>query len=141
MITARTVYGTIKTTLEAIPGVAAVFYQKAPDEVPTFPDSPYVQPYIILGLRVPRALEDRPVSELQTLDARIFRIQVQCVAADEDTLLDMTDAVITALTGLRIGGGQLTHAGDEEPVNPVLLDTEILPHRPYAPIFFRVATQ
>lgn len=139
MISQAEVYGAVRDAVSAA-GASAVYYQQTADEVPT-DQWGRILPYVILALRVPRGLEDRPVSEADLLDARIFRLQTQCVAATPEVLMDMTDAISVALTDLRIGGGVLRRAGDEEPTDPYLVDTEVHPYRPYAPMFWRIAAQ
>lgn len=141
MLTQREVFGTIEDTLKGIDGIdERVYTGPVPDPLPS-DSAGRPLPGVRLHLRVPHPVDDLPVSDEQLLDARQYRVQTTVWAADPYVLMDATDAIIQALTGLRIHGGALHHATENEPTDPYLWDTTLDPHRPYAPLYWRIETQ
>lgn len=138
MISQREVHSTIKTALEGIPGIATVWDNRAQGELP---QDQYgnILPGVILQWRVPMAIDDEPVNDEQMLDARVYRIQMRPFAATVEVLMDMTDAIIQTLTGMRIGRGILKHSIEEEPVAPFQNDPDL--NRPYTVLYWRIETQ
>lgn len=140
MTSTREFYETIRAELADIAPLGGRIYDmNAGESVPSYPNG-QVMPYVVMIPRVATAVDDEPVSGSQIIDARTFQLQVTCTAGDITTLMDMADAVDFAVTGTRVGDGELKRAPLLEPNASYLWDSDVFPHRPWVPLVWTVTT-